>query len=204
MHQNNFTNWKSEVSNNSQEEKMKNFVSSALFLFCSLSVIYGQTHDEKMTAINFGTVLPYGDFSKINNPGVFVGDITKWYVGSSVAFLGRLEASYFDGKEISYSYSPGYTYSYYSDPASIVAIGSGLELHGTSRINPYLDLDVPSIALTFFGGSRGVLRTGFGAGVGFEFGIAKSTFGVEVKFNSYVVRGYSPLQFGSVGVKAAI
>lgn len=183
---------------------MKKIIVPTLILFCSFSVVHGQTHDEKMTAINFGAAIPYGDFSKINNPGVFVGDITKWYVGNSVAFLGRLEAEYFDGKEFSYSYAPGYTYSYYSDPVSIVAIGSGLELHGTSRINPYLDLDVPSIAVTFVGGNHGVLRTGFGAGIGFEFGVGKSTFGVELKFNSYVVRGYDPLQYGSVGVKAAI
>jgi hypothetical protein len=126
-----------------------------------------------------------------------VGDVTKWYVGNSVAFLGRIEISHFDGRRID-DY-----YNHYTSPVSILAIGSGLGFHGLSRVNPYLDIDVPSITLNFDGQRGGELRTGFGIGLGIEVGIDKSTFGVEEKFNSYAVRGYSPLQFWSVGVKAA-
>ncbi len=181
-----------------------------VLLLCAMfiSIAYAGENDyEKKTSINCGLSLPLGDFSDQNSLGVFVGDVSKWYVSNSFSFLGRIECQYFDGKTKTETYGYGeysYTLTTYTSPSLIVAVGSGVECHLSSRNNPYIDIDFPSIGLTFFNGGQGVLRTGFGIGFGYEFAVEKSTFGLELKFNSYVVNGDPPLQFVNAGVKVSI
>ncbi len=135
----------------------------------------------KNTGIKAGIIFPVGSWSSDYGMGFTVADLTKWNISSNVRILGRMELTFFDGKEV--TPSQGSDYSYITNPFGIITAGSGIEFGFDPDYIVYVIADFPSLNVIIL--DNYMLRVGFGIGVGFESSWGKAVFDVSARTNLY-------------------
>jgi len=164
-------------------KKLTRFV--FVFLFCfafSINTFAQSKLNIKTDGIKGGIDFPVGSWSSDNGLGFNVADLTKWNVSNEVRVLGRLELTFFGGKEITEQYY-GYSYTHSTNPIGIFTAGSGFEFNFGDNSGFYTMLDIPSMNIIIGTGTG--LKVGFGVGFGYEFSVGESTFGCEMRGNLY-------------------
>jgi hypothetical protein len=175
--------YKSKFKENNMKTSAVIFV--AALLFCSLSAnIFAQKDENvKIGGIKAAVVFPVGEWTDGYSTGFMVADITKWNYSERVRITGRMEMTFFGGKEVTQTAYPGYTYTYTTNPIAILTAGSGMEVKLDHKGSLYGILDFPSLNIIL--GQGNGFRVGLGLGFGYEFTLGKSLFGVEVRYNYY-------------------
>ncbi len=135
----------------------------------------------KNSGIKAGIIFPIGSWSSDYGMGFTVADLTKWNISSNVRILGRMELTFFDGKEVKPYQSSNY--SYITNPFGIITAGSGIEFSFDPDYTVYAIADFPSLNLIIMDSS--MPRVGFGIGFGFETSWNKAVFDVAVRGNLY-------------------
>ncbi len=157
------------------------------FLSMFSSRVFSQKEaNVKSTGIKSGILIPVGDLADSWGVGFMVADLTKWSISKYVRVIGRIEVTIYGGKEAKQLVYPGPSpiyYTYTTNPLGIITAGSGFEFNFISKNGFYGMLDFPSMNIILAEGSD--LRVGFGAGIGYEFFLGKSLFGIELKTNLY-------------------
>ncbi len=160
------------------------------FVFAFLFVIALSVNASAQSRINIktdgikgGIDFPIGSWSDNNGIGFNVADLTKWNVSNNVRVLGRLELTFFGGKQVTQQYYPGYSYTYNTNPIGIFTAGSGFEFNLGENSGFYTMLDVPSMNVIIGTGTG--LKVGFGVGLGYEFTVGEASFGCELRGNLY-------------------
>lgn len=137
----------------------------------------------KTSGIKAGIDIPVGTWSSDFGVGFNVADLTKWNITDNTRILGRMEITFFGGKETTIQVYPDYSYTYQTNPIGILTAGSGIEFGLVQNGSLYSIIDFPSMNIIIGTGTN--IKVGFGIGLGYELSFGKALIDFEIRGNLY-------------------